>query len=192
MGILITNSGVTFPMYQSVGIWLGFGTQIGRLALSDNSTGEVPPIFRNKIPESWHSNIMRAGVGEDGGIGGEKTHLAKLRVHVTHPEHSFQNKFNLTGSPSRQKCNFLLLRSKACKRAQKTSWTSNGSYKTVFWWVKCEWIRNIRITFPPGAHGFPTWEEMQSANYTPAFTKPKEFVGSVGAKKKEKPSPKGF
>lgn len=31
---------------------------------------------------------------------------------------------------------------------REASWTSNGSYKTTFWWVECKWIRNIWITFP--------------------------------------------
>lgn len=65
------------------------------------------------------STLVAAGAGEGGGIGNERTHLAKLRVHVTLREPSFQNKLNLLGSssPSRQKRDFLLLRSKAYKRA---------------------------------------------------------------------------
>ena len=43
---------------------------------------------------------MAAGAGEGGGIGNERTHLAKLRVHVTLQEPSFQNKLNLLSSSS--------------------------------------------------------------------------------------------
>lgn len=87
--------------------------------------------------KSWRadiSNVMAAGAGEGGSIGNERSHLAKLGSHVTLQEPSFQNKLNLLGSssPSRQKRDFLLLRSKAYKRAQKTSQTSNGSYKIAF------------------------------------------------------------
>jgi hypothetical protein len=77
---------------------------------------------------------MAAGLSKEGGIGNERTYLATFRIHVTFQEPSFQNKLNLVGSssPPLQKCDFLLLRSKAYKRAQKTPWTSNSSYKIAF------------------------------------------------------------
>ena len=37
---------------------------------------------------------------------------------------------------------------KTHKKVPEASWTSNGSYKTIFWWVKCKWIRNMWIKFP--------------------------------------------
>lgn len=33
-------------------------------------------------------------------------------------------------------------------QAQKASWTSNRSYNTTFWWLKCKRSRNIWIPFP--------------------------------------------
>lgn len=51
-------------------------------------------------------------------------------------------KYNFLGSQKERL--FRLIK----REAHKTSWTSNSSYKTPFWWVKCKWIRNIRIKFP--------------------------------------------
>ena len=46
-------------------------------------------------------------------------------------------------------CSLMFKRSlKAYKKALKISWTPNASYRTIFWWVKCKWIRNLCIKFP--------------------------------------------
>ena len=51
-------------------------------------------------------------------------------------------KIQFSGSPKERLFRFIK------REAHKTSWTSNSFYKTPFWWVKCKWIRNIRIKFP--------------------------------------------
>lgn len=33
-------------------------------------------------------------------------------------------------------------------KVQRASWTTNDSYKTTLWWVKCKWLRNMQIKFP--------------------------------------------
>lgn len=35
----------------------------------------------------------------------------------------------------------------AAKKALKSCWGPNDSYKTMFWWVNCKWIKNIWIKF---------------------------------------------
>lgn len=50
-----------------------------------------------------------------------------------------------TWLPAFQKKFFFL---RLIKKVPEASWTSNDSYKTIFWWVKCKWIRNMWIKFP--------------------------------------------
>lgn len=34
------------------------------------------------------------------------------------------------------------------KKVWQVSWTLNISYKIIFWWITCKWIRNIWLPFP--------------------------------------------
>lgn len=51
--------------------------------------------------------------------------------------------------------NFILRKKKTIalikifmNKVQRASWTTNDSYKTTLWWVKCKWLRNVQIKFP--------------------------------------------
>lgn len=66
----------------------------------------------------------------------------EFRVHFNVP-------FNL------EMHNFILRKKKTIvlikvfmNKVQRASWTTNDSYKTTLWWVKCKWLRNMQIKFP--------------------------------------------
>lgn len=66
----------------------------------------------------------------------------EFRVHFNVP-------FNL------EMRNFILRKKKTIalikvfmNKVQRASWTTNDSYKTTLWWVKCKWLRNMQIKFP--------------------------------------------
>lgn len=42
----------------------------------------------------------------------------------------------------------VLWKKNVYKKAWQVSWTLNISYKIIFWWITCKWIRNIWLPFP--------------------------------------------
>lgn len=68
---------------------------------------------------------------------------------------SFEFRVHFNVSFNLEKYNFVLRRKKTIafikifmNKVQRASWTTNDSYETTLWWVKCKWLRNMQIKFP--------------------------------------------
>ena len=75
---------------------------------------------------------------------------------------------------------------KTHKKVAEASWTSNGSYKTIFWWVKCKWIKNMWIKFPLKYTGALKLGKRCLAKHGLTVTKPKNF--ELDLEKMDQPS----